>query len=158
MHVPVIFCGECSDHVHEVHKIGCKITISLSLSKLKAASSDDYFWRAGGLTFGHSNFDRVGFLLKILICFFLLMIHCSVFYNLKETSKSNESLSIMAVDNLPSELPRDSSHEFSEGIINEVMPYLLKDDDGRILNATISSDGSFLKKYNYLSNYINIYE
>ena len=78
--------------------------------------------------------------------------------NLKETSKSNESLSIMAVDNLPSELPRDSSHEFSEGIMNEVMPYLLKDDDGRILNATITSDGSFLKKYNYLSNYINIHE
>ena len=77
---------------------------------------------------------------------------------MKETSKSNESLSIMAVDNLPSELPRDSSHEFSEGIMNEVIPYLLKDDDGRILNATITSDGSFLKKYNYLSNYINIHE
>ena len=64
----------------------------------------------------------------------------------------------MAVDNLPSELPRDSSTEFSGGIINEVLPFLLKEDDGRILNGTIISDGSFLEKYNYLNNYIKINE
>ena len=64
----------------------------------------------------------------------------------------------MAVDNLPSELPRDSSTEFSEGIINEVLPYLLKEDDGRILSGTITADGSFLEKYNYLNNYIGINE
>ena len=52
----------------------------------------------------------------------------------------------MAVDNLPSELPRDSSTEFSEGIINEVLPFLLKEDDGRILNGTITTDGSFFRK------------
>ena len=60
--------------------------------------------------------------------------------------------------NLPSELPRDSSTEFSEGIINEVLPFLLKEDDGRILNGTITTDGSFLEKYNYLNDYIRINE
>ena len=61
----------------------------------------------------------------------------------------------MAVDNLPSELPRDSSKEFGDGIVNEVIPYILNEDDGRILNATITQSGSFLEKYNYLHDYIN---
>ena len=79
-------------------------------------------------------------------------------YNLKEIDENNDGIAVMAVDNLPSELPRDSSTEFSEGIINEVLPFLLKEDDGRILNGTITTDGSFLEKYNYLNNYISINE
>ena len=72
-----------------------------------------------------------------------------------ETDQSNSGLSVMAVDNLPSELPRDSSAEFGHGIVNEVIPYLLETDDGRILNATITENGRFLEKYNYLERYIN---
>ena len=78
--------------------------------------------------------------------------------NLKEIEENNDGIAVMAVDNLPSELPRDSSTEFSEGIIKEVLPFLLNEDDGRILNGTITTDGSFLEKYNYLNNYININE
>ena len=78
--------------------------------------------------------------------------------NLKEIEENNDGIAVMAVDNLPSELPRDSSTEFSEGIINEVLPFLLNEDDGRILNGTITTDGSFLEKYNYLNNYIDINE
>ena len=79
-------------------------------------------------------------------------------YTLKEIDENNDGIAVMAVDNLPSELPRDSSTEFSEGIINEVIPFLLKEDDGRILNGTITTDGSFLEKYNYLNDYIRINE
>ena len=79
-------------------------------------------------------------------------------YNLKEIDENNDGIAVMAVDNLPSELPRDSSTEFSEGIIKEVLPFLLKEDDGRILNGTITTDGSFLEKYNYLNDYIRINE
>ena len=79
-------------------------------------------------------------------------------YTLKEIDENNDGIAVMAVDNLPSELPRDSSTEFSEGIINEVLPFLLKEDDGRILNGTITTDGSFLEKYNYLNDYIKINE
>ena len=75
-------------------------------------------------------------------------------YTLKEIDENNDGIAVMAVDNLPSELPRDSSTEFSEGIIKEVLPFLLKEDDGRILNGTITTDGSFLEKYNYLKDYI----
>ena len=68
---------------------------------------------------------------------------------------SKNGLAVMAVDNLPSELPRDSSSEFGNSIVNEVIPYILGKDDGRILNSTITDKGRFLEKYNYLNNYIN---
>jgi alanine dehydrogenase len=79
------------------------------------------------------------------------------YLNLKtfsEINKSKSDLAVMAVDNLPSELPRDSSAEFGSGIVNEVIPYILGEDDGRILNSTIADKGRFLKKYNYLDEYI----
>ena len=71
-----------------------------------------------------------------------------------EIDKTKSDLAVMAVDNLPSELPRDSSTEFGNGIVNEVIPYILDKDDGRILNSTITDNGRFLKKYNYLEDYI----
>ena len=72
----------------------------------------------------------------------------------KETSLDKESIAIMAVDNLPSELPNDSSEEFGKDVSKEVLPYLIKDDDGRISRATITSNGHFCSKYNYLKDFI----
>ena len=72
-----------------------------------------------------------------------------------EINKSYDALAIMAVDNLPSELPRDSSEEFGDSIVKEVLPYIIKDDDERIYNATITKNGNFLSKYFYLKNYIS---
>ncbi|MDC0060695.1 hypothetical protein OAJ19_03140, partial [Pelagibacteraceae bacterium] len=80
------------------------------------------------------------------------------FFNTKtfsETNKSSSNLAVMAVDNLPSELPRDSSTEFGNDIVNTVIPFILGKDDGRILNSTITAEGRFLEKYNYLNEYIN---
>ncbi len=37
----------------------------------------------------------------------------------------------MAVDNLPGELPRDSSEEFGNKLIQEVIPYLLHEKAGQ---------------------------
>ena len=72
-----------------------------------------------------------------------------------ESEKSNNTIAIMAVDNLPSELPRDSSEEFGDDIIKYVLPYIINKDDKRIHNATIIKDGNFLTKYSYLKNYIS---
>ena len=74
---------------------------------------------------------------------------------LREVSQNNHALAIMAVDNLPSELPKDSSKEFGDGIVNEVLPYILENDDKRIKRATITENGNFLPSYKYLTNYIN---
>ena len=73
----------------------------------------------------------------------------------KEDEDEKDNIAIMAVDNLPSELPRDSSFEFGNGIVKHVIPFLINKDDGRIFNATITKQGLFLDKYNYLDNYIN---
>jgi len=74
---------------------------------------------------------------------------------LQEINQHNQALAIMAVDNLPSELPKDSSKEFGDGIVKEVLPYILEKDDGRIKRATITENGYFLPSYKYLTNYIN---
>ena len=74
---------------------------------------------------------------------------------LREVNQHDQALAVMAVDNLPSELPKDSSKEFGDGIINEVLPYILEKDDGRIKKATIAENGDFLPSYKYLKNYIN---
>lgn len=72
----------------------------------------------------------------------------------KETENNTNSLAVMAVDNLPSELPQDSSKEFGDGIVKDVLPYILKKDDGRIKKATITKNGSFCPSYKFLYNYI----
>ena len=74
---------------------------------------------------------------------------------LQEVNQHYQALAVMAVDNLPSELPKDSSKEFGDGIVNEVLPYILEKDDGRIKRATIIENGDFLPSYKYLANYIN---
>ena len=61
----------------------------------------------------------------------------------------------MAVDNLPSELPNESSEEFGDSIMSEVLPFLINKDDGRINRATTASRGGFCPKYKYLEDFIN---
>ena len=74
---------------------------------------------------------------------------------LKEVQQNDNALAVMAVDNLPSELPKNSSEEFGDGLVEEVLPYILGEDDGRINKATIIKNGDFLPFYNYLKDYIN---
>jgi len=74
---------------------------------------------------------------------------------MKEIELGNKGIAVMAVDNLPSELPRDSSEEFGDSIISEVLPYLMDEDDGRIERATTASNGKFFSKFSYLNNFIN---
>ena len=62
---------------------------------------------------------------------------------------------MMSIDNLASELPRDSSEYFGQKLKNEVLPLLLKDNNPVIERATITKDGKLLKRYSYLKDYIN---
>ncbi|MBI29655.1 MAG: hypothetical protein CFH21_00557 [Alphaproteobacteria bacterium MarineAlpha5_Bin11] len=75
--------------------------------------------------------------------------------SLEEVKNDKNSLAIMAVDNLPSELPKNSSEEFGGGMVSEVIPFIIEKDDGRIMNATICSNGKFCRSYEYLNDYIN---
>jgi len=64
------------------------------------------------------------------------------------------NITIMAVDNLPCELPRDSSEGFGNDLVKDVLPHLLGDDaDGIIANSSITKDGALTEKFKYLSDY-----
>lgn len=73
----------------------------------------------------------------------------------EELAFSNENnISVMAIDNLPGELPRDASEEFSKGLIDNIFPHLFGEDkDEVILRATILKNGNLTKKYNYLTEW-----
>ena len=65
-----------------------------------------------------------------------------------------KNVTVMAVDNLPGELPRDASHEFGETLLDEIFPYLLGNDDrGVVERATITKKGKLTDRYNYLKDY-----
>ena len=74
--------------------------------------------------------------------------------SMKEIDLGKEGIAVMAVDNLPSELPNESSKEFGDSIISEVLPYLINKDDGRINRGTTASRGEFCPKYKYLEDFI----
>jgi alanine dehydrogenase len=63
------------------------------------------------------------------------------------------SVDIMAVGNLPNELPRDASRYFGEQLIKHVLEDLRKGSSSTIDNATILVNGKLTNKYSYLQIY-----
>ena len=70
---------------------------------------------------------------------------------------ASHAITVMAVDNLPCELPRDASHGFGKDLLAHVIPLLVGDDrDNMIGNATETTlEGSLAPKYRYLQEYID---
>ena len=65
------------------------------------------------------------------------------------------AITVMAVDNLPCELPRDSSSEFGADLIREVLPSLFNGDkDGILKRASIAKEGSLTERYSYLKDWV----
>ena len=65
------------------------------------------------------------------------------------------SVDVMAVGNLPNELPRDASQYFGEQMIKFILPDLLKGNSTMIDQATIASDGKLTPRYQYLEKFAN---
>jgi hypothetical protein len=66
------------------------------------------------------------------------------------------TLTVMAVDNLPCELPRDASEAFGRDLIERVLPSLVvTDGEGMIARATIAQYGALTDTYQYLTNFVN---
>jgi len=64
-------------------------------------------------------------------------------------------LAVMAVDNLPCELPKESSKYFGNKIIEHVLP-LFSDDENLVLKrATICQDGDLTNNFEYLRDFVN---
>lgn len=66
-----------------------------------------------------------------------------------------ENITVMAIDYLPNELPRNASQDFGDELINNVLPLFLEGDDDQVLErATISKNGELTSKYKYLESYV----
>jgi alanine dehydrogenase len=64
-----------------------------------------------------------------------------------------DSVDVMAVGNLPNELPRDASRYFGEQLIKFILEDLITGGSKAIANATIVKEGSLTDHYNYLQEY-----
>lgn len=64
------------------------------------------------------------------------------------------SITVMSVDNLPCELPRDASEAFGLDLIERVLPNLVGDDEGGMIErATIARHGALMPRFEYLTGY-----
>ena len=67
---------------------------------------------------------------------------------------ADNTITVMAVDNLPCELPRDASEDFGKELIEKVLPSLLNNDkEGLIERASITRNGELMPRFEYLRNY-----
>lgn len=61
---------------------------------------------------------------------------------------------VMAVDNLPCELPKDASEGFGQVFLDEVVPAFFNNDKDQVLaRATICKNGQLTERFAYLSDY-----
>lgn len=67
------------------------------------------------------------------------------------------AITVMAVDNLPCELPRDASIGFGDMFLEHVIPALFDGDQNGILERSrITSAGSLMPRFSYLSDYAGL--
>lgn len=66
-----------------------------------------------------------------------------------------ENIAVMAVDNLPCELPKDASIDFGNEIIKHVLPALIEGKDQELIDrGSITKDGSLTERFAYLKDYL----
>ena len=69
---------------------------------------------------------------------------------------ANGAITVMAVDNLPCELPKNASEGFGEMFLENVIPAFFNEDQKGILKrAKISEGGKLTERFNYLQEYVD---
>jgi hypothetical protein len=72
---------------------------------------------------------------------------------LKTEPYLKNSIDVMAVGNLPNELPRDASRYFGEQLIKHVLEDLVGNGSAIIEKATMVKNGRLTEPYLYLKEY-----
>ena len=79
-------------------------------------------------------------------------------YNPLTESEDNflnkDIIAVMAVDNLPCELPKDSSKDFGDNLIKSIIPIISSNSD-IIEGATICKNGDLTENYEYLREFVS---
>tara|TARA_B100001564_G_scaffold46670_1_gene33800 strand:+ start:622 stop:1830 length:1209 start_codon:yes stop_codon:yes gene_type:complete len=81
-------------------------------------------------------------------------------YNPKTESETDfnnpNSIAVMAVDNLPCELPRDSSSNFGEMFLSNIIPAFFNNDkNGILMRSKIAENGKLTSLFSYLQSYVD---
>ncbi|WP_299009045.1 NAD(P)-dependent oxidoreductase [uncultured Tenacibaculum sp.] len=71
--------------------------------------------------------------------------------------KDEKAITVMAVDNLPCELPKDASEGFGEMFLEHVIPAFYNDDkDGILARSKMTTNtGKLTERYAYLQDYVD---
>lgn len=70
--------------------------------------------------------------------------------------QNQKAIAVMAVDNLPCELPKDASEGFGKMFLQHVIPAFFNGDkDGVLARAKITGNGKLTKRFAYLQDYVN---
>ena len=70
--------------------------------------------------------------------------------------KDKDAIVVMAVDNLPCELPKDASEGFAEMFLDNVIPAFFNNDkDGILQRAKMTENGKLTKHFSYLQAYVD---
>lgn len=81
-------------------------------------------------------------------------------YNPQTESETNftdpDAIAVMAVDNLPCELPRDASVGFGEAFLKNVIPAFFDGDKNGVLHrARMTQNGKLTERYSYLQDFVD---
>tara|TARA_Y100000385_G_C13015515_1_gene603674 strand:- start:117 stop:1319 length:1203 start_codon:yes stop_codon:yes gene_type:complete len=70
--------------------------------------------------------------------------------------KNTSAIAVMAVDNLPCELPKDASEGFGNSFVENILPAFFNNDDGGVLNrAKMTENGKLTSRFSYLQDYVD---
>lgn len=70
--------------------------------------------------------------------------------------KDEHAIVVMAVDNLPCELPKDASEGFGELFLKHVIPAFFNNDkDGILARAKMTENGKLTTRFSYLQDYVD---
>jgi alanine dehydrogenase len=69
---------------------------------------------------------------------------------------NSDAIAVMAVDNLPNELPQDASVGFSESFVKYVIPaFYNNDQDGVLERARMTKNGKLTERFSYLQDFVD---
>lgn len=68
----------------------------------------------------------------------------------------DKAIAVMAVDNLPCELPKDASEDFGNELIKHVLPALIGEDTNKIIERASQTNlnGTLMPSFAYLKDYV----
>ncbi len=69
---------------------------------------------------------------------------------------AKDAITVMAVDNLPCELPKDASEGFGTTFLEHVIPaFFNTDENGVLKRARMTENGKLTEKFSYLQDYVD---